>query len=133
MVYVIDTNIILRILTRDDPEQSRRAIDLFRRAAEGELSLFVSDVCMAEIAWTLESYYRLPRSEIAAKLMALLNTDGVTFTGRDVLTDTVLRYSKHNVDFADAYHAALAAEKNSDIYTYDRDYDRFTDINRMEP
>ena len=133
MAYVIDTNILLLILTLDDPEQSRRAVDLLRRAAEGELSLFISDVCMAEIAWTLESYYKLPRPAVGEKLMALLNTDGLTFTSSNVLTDTVLRYSEHNVDFADAYHAAIAANKKTDVYTYDRDYDRFTDIKRLEP
>ena len=133
MADIVDTNILLRILTRDDPEQAERSEGLLRRAGKGELKLFVSDVCVAELAWTLESYYGLSRPEIARKLLALMNTAGLTFSVRGVLIDAIMRFGDSGVDFADAYHAAIASDREAEVYSYDRDYDQFPDINRREP
>jgi len=133
MRCVVDTNVFIRILTEDHPEHALKALNLLKKASEGELTLFVSDVCLAEIAWTLESFYKLGRADVAEKLMALLNTKGLVFSSRNVLTDAVARYQLYSVDFADAYHAAIAAEMDTDVYTYDRDFDRFPDIKRLNP
>jgi predicted nucleic-acid-binding protein len=119
MTYVVDANIFLRILTADDPEQTKRATEIVKRATEGQFKLFVSDVCLAEIAWTLDSYYGLERSDIAEKILALLNTDGIVFSNRRILIDTIVRYKENKVDFVDAYHAAIAAEDGGEIYSYD--------------
>jgi predicted nucleic acid-binding protein len=75
----------------------------------------------------------LERSDIAEKLLAVLNTDGLVFSNRRIVIDTIVRYKEQKVDFADAYHAAIAAEKNGEIYSYDNDFNKFTDIKRLEP
>ncbi len=131
--HVIDTNILLRILTEDDPEQTARSEELLRKAGNGELTLFVSTVCLAEIAWTLESFYGLSKKDIATKLIAILNTEGLKFSRRRVLIDAIMRLGEYEVDFADAYHAAIADAEGIDVYSYDRDYDEFSDITRREP
>jgi predicted nucleic acid-binding protein len=52
---------------------------------------------------------------------------------RAVLIDAIMRFGDLGVDFADAYHAAIAADREADVYSYDRDHDQFPDINRREP
>ncbi len=133
MGALLDTNIFLRLLTEDDPEKAERCERLLRRAGQRTLRLHVSDVCLAEIVWTLESYYRAPRSEIAEKLIALLNTPGLEFSNVDVLLDAVQRYRDSAVDFIDAYHAALAADAGLEVYSYDHHFDKFEDVTRREP
>jgi len=53
----IDTNIFLRYLTNDDPVKAKRAEVLFRDAVHGKAVLTTSLLVIAEIVWTLESFY----------------------------------------------------------------------------
>ena len=51
-----DTNLFLRYLTDDVPEQADAVERLFRRAAAGEMALVTNGLVIAEIVWTLESF-----------------------------------------------------------------------------
>ena len=133
MGALVDANIFLRYFTGDDPKKAARCERLFRTAAEKQLSLRVSDVCLAEVVWTLESFYGAPRNDTADKLVALLNTPGLVFSDANVLLDAAQRYRNTKVDFIDAYHAALAVSVGHEVYSYDRDFDRFDDVTRKEP
>ncbi|OGV71397.1 MAG: hypothetical protein A3K19_01550 [Lentisphaerae bacterium RIFOXYB12_FULL_65_16] len=133
MSWFLDTNVLLRFLTGDDKQKASACAALFQRAATGEVDLFVSDVCIAELVWTLDSFYELPREEIADKLVAVANTPGFTFTDVHILLDATARYRQFNVDFADAYHAACAHAAGKKVCSYDRDFDRFGDVERVEP
>ncbi len=50
-----DTNLFLRYLTNDVPEQADAVDAVLRRAATGEVSLVTNSLVLAEIVWTLES------------------------------------------------------------------------------
>ena len=70
----VDTNVFLRFLTNDDPVKAKRAGILFRQATKGQTQLFTSLLVIAEIIWTLESYYHLGKADIASKVETILNT-----------------------------------------------------------
>jgi len=133
MMKVVDTNLLIRYFTGDDPVKADRCERLFREAAEGRAKLLITDVCLAQLVWTLGSYYRVSRADISDKLVALLNTPGFEFSNVGVLLDASQRYRNTNVDYIDAYHAATAAESGMDVYSYDRDFDKFEDVVRLEP
>ena len=63
---LLDTNVLIRFLTRDHPTHSPRSRNLFARAAAGEFTLVLTDLALAETAWVLQSFYLLDRAEIAA-------------------------------------------------------------------
>lgn len=69
----IDTNVILRYLLNDIPEQADAAEALFKAAAKGDLALKTNAMVIAELVWTCESYYELPKDEIRDKVLAILN------------------------------------------------------------
>ena len=133
MTALVDANILLRYFTGDDPEKAERCEEPFQRAAAGEVRLRVSDVCIAEMVWTLDSFYGEGRGEIAEKVIALVNTPGLEFSNVSVLLDAAERFRRKNVDYIDAYHAALASVESMDIYSYDKDFDKFSDAQRKEP
>lgn len=129
----VDTNVFLRFLTRDEPRQAEECRRLFERAEAGELHLTTSHLALAEIAWTLQSYYRLPREEIAAVLRDVLSLRSLRIDYRDMLREAISHYRARNVDFIDAYHAAdIRRRKLSQICSYDRDFDTL-DVARVEP
>ena len=117
----LDTSILVRYLTADDPGRAARVRDLLTRAAHGELDLLVPPVVVAELAWVLESSFRLSRGEIAELLAAVLTTPGLTIPDRPVVAEAVTTYRDHGVDFSDAWIAAVArAQEYPVVYTFDR-------------
>ncbi len=104
--FFADTNLFLRYLTNDIPEQADAAEGLFRRAAAGEITLVLNSMVIAEIVWVLESFYHLPRPEVEDKVLKILATPGLEIPDRDLIARAILWYAERNVDFIDAYNAA---------------------------
>ena len=130
---LIDTNVLVRYLTHDDPRKAARCRDLFQRAAKGEVELILTDLCLAELAWTLASHYQLERQQIADYLEATVTAPGLVCSDLNLWLHTLRLYSTTTVSFIDAYHAALAHRDGQKVCSYDRDFDRFPDIQRIEP
>ncbi len=117
----VDTNLFLRFLTNDIPEQADAVERLFRQAMRGEITLVTSNLVIAEIVWTLETYYNLPREEVQEKVLAILNTSGLNIEDIDLLLQAILWYVDKDVDFIDAYNAAWLLDKGiRTAYTFDR-------------
>lgn len=97
----VDTNVLVRFLVGDDPEQASRAASLFARAtAQGE-RLFVPQVVVCELVWVLGYAYDKDRSEIAAGLDALLRARQLTFEEVDQIRSALERFAAGDGDLAD--------------------------------
>lgn len=68
----IDANIVLRYLTDEPREQADRVARLFQRVAAGEVSVDVDEIIVAEVVWTLSSYYRMGKREISEAMLQFL-------------------------------------------------------------
>jgi predicted nucleic-acid-binding protein len=116
-----DTNLFLRYLTNDVPAQADAVEQLLHRASGGEIVLVINSLVIAEIVWTLESYYSLTRDSIKDKILAILNTPGIETAEGDLLLQAIFWYADKNIDFIDACNAAwLLAQELDTIYTFDR-------------
>ena len=76
----VDTNVFLRYLTDDVPAQADAVEALLGRAARGEVVLVTNALVMAELVWTLESYYHVPRGDIKDKVVGIVATPGIVVT-----------------------------------------------------
>jgi len=131
--YLIDTNVLLRFLSGEPPKQAEAARRLFEAAAAGTVFLEVSPVIVAEVMYTLTSFYRVDRAEAATSLAALLRRRGVKVGDADQVFGALKRLEKFNVGFADAFLATGGAEQGVSIASFDRDFDKFKDVSRIEP
>jgi uncharacterized protein len=119
--YFVDTNVFLRFLTDDDPGKAKRAEALFRKAVHGGILLTTSLLVIAEIIWTLESFYELNRIEIATMVEKILNTPNLECEESSQILLALDVYLAQNVDFIDAYNAFyMKGRQLSQILTYDR-------------
>jgi predicted nucleic acid-binding protein len=130
---LLDTNIIVRFLTGDHPVHSPRSRKLFARAAAGEVTLVITDLALAETAWVLQSFYSLDRAAIAAALKGVIQSTGIEVENRTLLLSALQHFAQTPVNLVDAYHAALAAFQSIAIASFDRDFDQFAGIKRVEP
>jgi predicted nucleic acid-binding protein len=121
----VDANVLLRFLTDQPRELARRAQRLMSRAAEGEVVLVVPVVVLAEVIWVLRSpYYGYKPARIASELQDLVAGDGISMEGGDDVLEALALMTEHNVDFADAYLAAVAARRSEPVATFDADFRR---------
>ncbi|MCX6053307.1 MAG: PIN domain-containing protein [Chloroflexi bacterium] len=128
--FFADTNLFLRYLTNDIPVQSNAVEVLLRDAANGKRSLVTNSMVIAEIVWTLESYYSMSREEIQTRVLAILNTPGLEVTDDVILFQAIIWYVEKNVDFIDAYNAAwMSSHDLTEIYSFDqKHFKRFPGI-----
>jgi len=130
----VDTNVFLRYLTKDNPSKYERCREIFKRALEGEITLSTSEMVIAELIWTLLSYYKVPKAEVVEKVSVILGTENLFVPDKDVLADALVLYARKNMDFIDAYNAVFMKYQGiREIYSYDEDFDMIEDIERKEP
>lgn len=131
---LLDTNVLLRHITGDHPEQSPRATEFLRRVEAGEQAVRVTDVVVFETVYTLERHYRQMKAKIRENLLPLLELPGILLPGKRRLRRTFDLYVDLNVPFADAYHAALLERSEAaEIISFDRHFDRIPGLRRIQP
>ena len=132
---VIDTNLLVRYLTDDDPHKAKAVADLLKSASRGELKILVPSIAAAELVWVLESFYRLEPTVIAELIEAVLNTPGVEVTEKSLIANSLSLYKAGNMDFIDAWILSFAQYKNvKTVFTYDRKhFKNIEDVEITEP
>lgn len=131
----VDTNLFIRYLTNDDPELADRVEKLLDDAATGVVQLVTTELVMAETVWVLESSYRLNNVRITPLVRGILATPGLEVINGDLIGRALVMYELQNIDFVDAYIAALMEKQGiQDIYSYDKKHiSRIKNIHRREP
>lgn len=130
MTAFVDTNVLIRHLTGDPPEQARRAT----RYLEESEQLLLSNLILAEVAYVLESYYEVPREQVAGTLRSILSFRAIRVVDEALLQRAVELYEVHRLDFADASLVASAECTGVGVVaSFDRGIDRVGTVRREEP
>ena len=130
---LLDANVLVRFLVQDDPQQGPAATALFESAERRECRLHLDSLAVAESVYVLMGRYRRSRTEVVNALLTIIHNAGVETAEAEVVIDALKRFDSKNVDFADAWLAARAANGGYRIASFDRDLDKFKDIRRFEP
>ena len=131
---LLDTNILLRYLTRDDEKKAASAFALLRRIEQGDETVATSPLVIFETVFTLQKTYRIPRVQIRDALSDIISLRGVDLPNKSVYLHALELYAEKNISFADVYNAAyLQAHHLNEIYSYDTDFDKIAGIVRVEP
>jgi predicted nucleic-acid-binding protein len=117
----LDTNILIRYLTQDDPIQSPRATEIVERRFTRERPGFISLVTMAETVWVLGSVYELPDREIADTVERMLQADTLVIQNEQQVFTAMVALRRGWGAFADALIGALGAWAGCDsTLTFDK-------------
>ncbi len=130
----VDTNIFLRYLTKDDPSKYEKCREMFKRAMKGEIAITTSGMVIAELVWTLLSYYKVPKAEVIEKVSVIVGTKNLSIPEKHIVADALVFYARKNIDFIDAYNAVFMRYHGlREIFSYDEDFELMEDIQRREP
>lgn len=99
-MIAVDTNLLVRILTNDDPIQTRRAVKIFKSG-----DIFIPKTVMLETEWVLRHAYEIKRSKIIMGFQKLIGLPNVRVEDPDSIYQAISWY-ENKFDFADALHLA---------------------------
>lgn len=126
----IDTNVLIRHLTGDPPEMATRATAAL---ASGD-QLLLADLALAECVYVLESFYEVPRAQVAELMRAAIALPTIQVLHEAPLLRALEVYELERLDFAEAYLVAQAeATGVLEILSFDRSIDRVASVARGEP
>jgi predicted nucleic acid-binding protein len=130
---LVDTNVLLRFFCGEPADQAAKAKRLIAQADCGEITLMVTPVVLAETFYTLQSFYQMNSKTIAEKLGLFLSCKGIDADDKDALLGALSLCRHKNAHFADAFLAALASQTKMAVASFDKDFDRFPGLTRIEP
>lgn len=104
----LDTNVLVRFLVQDDPDQAAKATQLMAGLNDAEPG-FVCREVLVELVWVLERAYGLARRDIASALDGLLEARELMIEVSDRVAIATDRYRKGGAGFADQM-VALAGQ-----------------------
>jgi predicted nucleic acid-binding protein len=131
--YLLDANVLIRFLVQDDPKQSAAATALLQKAERRELLLHLDSLAVAETVYVLTGRYGRTKAEVANVLLAIIQNAGIQTMEEATVIGALQRFAAFNVDFADAWLATRASRTRRPVASFDRDFDKFKDIKRLEP
>src|SRR3954465_1236090 len=123
----VDTDVIIRLLTGDDPAKQTQAAALFEQVEQGQLTLAAPDTVIADAVFVLSSprLYHLPRHEIAELLIPLVQLPSFHVQNRRAVVAALSLYATTaSLDFGDALIIAAMQEAGAHtLYSYDMHFD----------
>ena len=123
----VDTNVLLRLITRDDEKQVAIAENFIARGA------WVSHLVLAETIWVLSAVYQRPPNEVAEAIEMLLRQQQVTLQDEDVVFRALEHYRrKPALGFSDCLVLEIARKAGHlPLGTFDRELSKLEDVERL--
>jgi predicted nucleic-acid-binding protein len=118
----LDTNVLIRYLTKDDASQYAKAKRLIDEAVARDERLLISSTVLCETTWVLETTYDYPRNEIADVLERILDTAQFEIERGPEARDALRDFRSTKAGFADALIGRLNRTLGAThTATFDRD------------
>lgn len=111
----VDTNILVRLFTKDDPEQYRKVYSLFERE-----NIWIADTVVLETEMVLKYSYQFDKQTILVALRKLFSLPNVFLENPKVLDDA-LSWAAQGLDFPDALHLAKS-QTTPQLLTFDQNF-----------
>lgn len=130
----LDTNVLLRYLTRDDERKATAAFALLQRIERGEERVVTTQAVIFETVFTLQRFYKVSRPDIQALVLPIILLRGVQLPNKPLYQEAFELYVKQKISLPDAWNAVfMRARGLTEIYSWDTDFDAMTWLTRIEP
>lgn len=97
----LDTNVLVRYLAQDDPQQSALAVELIEGSCSENSPALINHVVLCETVWVLDRCYDVKREMIAVILEKILKTEQFSIQGLEMVWRALKEFRKTGADFAD--------------------------------
>lgn len=121
----LDTNILLRLIVKDDAKQHARVLNLLKKTLSAGRPGFINLVVLMEFAWTLRRAFKQSNESIVATVEQLLGVENVVVERGEIVARALWVSIDKRIDLPDALISCLnEAEGCSETLTFDEDFAR---------
>jgi len=116
---LIDANVLLRYLLKDDEALFKKAYELLERVKDGKELIIIPGSVLAECVYVLLRIYKVDRQNIAEKLRLLFLYKGVVNPDKEDLVDSIKFFAQTNLSIVDCIICAKSVNNKMPIFTFD--------------
>jgi len=117
----LDTNVLVRYLTEDDPRQAAAAVKEIEGTGKKDEKLIVQPLVLCELAWVLDSAYGVGKKELLDVFERILRTAQFEIPGKDLVWRSLADYRAGKGDFSDHLLGRLNEDAGASVtITFDR-------------
>lgn len=117
---IADTNIFLRLILNDVPEQADEVERLLKKAKKGNVKILVPQIIIFEIEYALSKYYKFLKVEIIDKLEAILAAPYFSIQDGNIFKRSLKDYREKNLSLVDCFLMAKSEIEEVQIFTFDK-------------
>jgi predicted nucleic-acid-binding protein len=123
----VDTNVVVRLVTRDDPRQTARAEAFVAKGA------WVSHIVLVEVIWVLDSVFELPHKQLGTAIDMLLNHRDLVLQEPEVVSAALARFRRRpRLGFSDCMVLESARKAGHvPLATFDKELGKLDDVERL--
>jgi predicted nucleic-acid-binding protein len=118
--FLVDTNLLLRFLLDDIPDQCEQVDKLFHQAQSETIQIQIESITIFEIQFALTKHYGFSKIHVIEGLRTIMSTGFFEIPERKALLLAIQYYESFNLSFADTYLLARAKIERLEIHSFDR-------------
>lgn len=112
---IVDTNILIRLFTKDDDTQIEQLVQFME---QGDISFHVLSIVLIEAYWVLRKVYNFDKEAILRVFEDFIESDGVELDEDGLVQRVLARFRGVNVDFVDVYLAEKSRSLELSVLTW---------------
>ena len=117
----LDTNVVIRYVTQDEPRQAAAVNRLFEKTLSAENPGFVASITLCEIAWVLADCYGASKAHIRDVIAGLLGSKQIVVESAELAWRALRAWENSSADFSDALIGQAAfAHGAGKVLTFDK-------------
>lgn len=118
--YLLDTNVILRFILDDVPEQKKSVEIFFQKAKNNQVRLSIPQIVIFELDFILEKYYLIEKEVRITILKTLVSTSYFIIESNDVFLAALPLYLAESIRFVDAFLYTKSTLEEAELFTFDK-------------
>lgn len=133
MTIGIDTNILIRFITNDDPDQADLVEALFESLQKENATFLVNEVVLAELDWVLTHVYKYSKEGFLKTINQLFETENIAFHNPHLVKKACKLYTHSGADFSDCYISVINNNFGcKTTYTFDKQASQLSSFTLLE-
>ncbi len=124
MVYLLDTNVIIRFLIGDNEKFLNKSVEYFKDIETSKIEVEILEGVLMEAFFVLTKFYKLPKKDVILDLKTILTLNGVINNNKTILYEALSIIENKNIDFVDALICAKSKLQGYGKLSFDSDVEK---------
>ena len=120
MIYLIDTNVIVRLVTGDIPDLHKKALKFFANIEKGACKGILTESVLAEAFYVLQSFYKMEKEQIIDDLQVILMNENILYENKGEAFEAFAIVKRSNLSFVDALLCAKCKINGYALMSFDK-------------